>query len=177
MVNFPIGRHKVAWSLIDNDVSLNLIIRKTFIEMGLNLLNLTLVYDTFHDVTPGQSSTPIKCIDLEISCGSGDNKHRKTLTFKVVSFNIDYNCILGRPFLLKFMTVIHTAYTTMKMPGPKSVITIKADQRDALACENASLSHIGRFGDKGAQDQVAKTHGDSAPRKTSAPRPPTSGTL
>jgi hypothetical protein len=46
------------------------------------------------------------------------------------------------------MVVIHTAYATMKMPGPKGVITIKADQRGTLACENASLSHVGRFGDK-----------------------------
>jgi hypothetical protein len=49
------------------------------------------------------------------------------LTFKVASFNIGYNCILGRLFLLKFMTVMHTAYITMKMPGPKGIITIKAD--------------------------------------------------
>jgi hypothetical protein len=46
------------------------------------------------------------------------------------------------------MVVIHTAYATMKMPGPKGVITIKADQRGTLACENASLSHVGHFGDK-----------------------------
>jgi hypothetical protein len=45
----------------------------------------------------------------------------------VASFDIGYNCILGRPFLLKFMAVIHTAYATLKMSGPKSVITIKAD--------------------------------------------------
>jgi hypothetical protein len=45
--NFPfvvkllIGRHKVAKTLIDNGASLNLIMRKTFIEMGLNLTDLT----------------------------------------------------------------------------------------------------------------------------------------
>jgi hypothetical protein len=49
------------------------------------------------------------------------------LTFVVDSFDIGYNCILGRPFLLKFMTVIHTAYATIKMPDSKGVITIKAD--------------------------------------------------
>jgi hypothetical protein len=31
------------------------------------------------------------------------------LIFEVASFNIGYNCILKRPFLLKFMAVIHTA--------------------------------------------------------------------
>jgi hypothetical protein len=47
--------------------------------------------------------------------------------FEVSSFDIEYNYILKRPFLLKFIVVIHTAYTTLKMLGPKSMITIKAD--------------------------------------------------
>jgi hypothetical protein len=62
-----------------------------------------------------------------MSCGTGDNKRKEILTFEVASFEIGYNCILGRPFLLKFMAVIHTACTTMKMPGPKGIITIKFD--------------------------------------------------
>jgi hypothetical protein len=37
------------------------------------------------------------------------------------------------------MAVIHTAYATLKMLGPKGMMTIKADQRDALAYENATL--------------------------------------
>jgi hypothetical protein len=78
------------------------------------------------------------------------------LIFQVASFDIGYNCILRRPFLLKFMAVIYTIYTTMKMPGPKGVITIKADQRNALACESTTLTHVGRFGEKAAQEQAAK---------------------
>jgi hypothetical protein len=41
MVKLPIGRHKVAKTLINNGASLNLITRKTFIKMGLNLKDLT----------------------------------------------------------------------------------------------------------------------------------------
>jgi hypothetical protein len=48
MVKLPIGQHKVAKTLIDNEASLNLIMRKTFIEMGLNMADLTPVHDTFH---------------------------------------------------------------------------------------------------------------------------------
>jgi hypothetical protein len=62
---------------------------------------------------------------------------------EVASFDIRYNCILGRPFLLKFIVVIHTAYAILKMSGPKGVITIKDDQRDALAYENTILTHAG----------------------------------
>jgi hypothetical protein len=52
MVKLPIGWHKVAKTLINNGASLNLIVRKIFIEMGLNLLYLTPVHDTFHGVIP-----------------------------------------------------------------------------------------------------------------------------
>jgi hypothetical protein len=135
VVKLLIGRHKVAMTLIYNGASLNLIIRKTFIEMGLNLEDLTSVHDTFHDVIPGQTSTPLEM-----------------LTFEDASFDIGYNCILRRPFSLKLMAVIHTAYGTIKMPSPKGIITIKADQRDALACENTSLSHASQFGEKATQE-------------------------
>jgi hypothetical protein len=50
------------------------------------------------------------------------------------------------------MAVIHTAYASMKMSGSKGVITIKADQPDALACENTLLSQVGRFGEKAVQE-------------------------
>jgi hypothetical protein len=58
VVKLPIGWHKVAKTLIDNRASHNLIVRKTFIEMRLNLPDLTLVLDTFHGVILEQSSTP-----------------------------------------------------------------------------------------------------------------------
>jgi hypothetical protein len=73
------------------------------------------------------------------------------------------------------MVVIHTAYATMKMPGPKVMITIKTDQRDALACENVILTHAGRFGEKVAQEQaakVAKMQGGSILLKLVVPKSP-----
>jgi hypothetical protein len=65
--------------------------RKTFIEMCLKLSDLTPIHDTFHGIIPGQTSTPIGRIDLEVPCGVGENKHREMLTFEVASFNIGYN--------------------------------------------------------------------------------------
>jgi hypothetical protein len=104
VVKIPIGWHKVAMTLVDSGASLNLM-RKTFIEMGLNLAELTPVHDSFHRIMPGQSSTPIGCIDLEVSCGSRENKCREMLTFEMASFNIGHNSILGTPFLLVFIAV------------------------------------------------------------------------
>jgi hypothetical protein len=53
IVKIPIGQHKVAKTLIDSGASLNLIMRKTFNEMGLKLSDLTLVHDMFHGIIPG----------------------------------------------------------------------------------------------------------------------------
>jgi hypothetical protein len=180
MVKLPIRWHKVAKTLIDNGTSLNLIMRKTFIKMDLNLSDLALVHGTFHNVIPGQPSTPIGRINLEVSCGSRDHKHRETLTFKVPSFNIGYKCILGGPFLLMFMVVSHTPYATMMMPGPKGMITIKVDQSYALACKNASLWNVGCFRDKTTPEQVAmaaKTQGGNVPHNISASKLPTNSIL
>jgi hypothetical protein len=113
-------------------------------------------------------------LHLDVSCGTGENKRREILTFEVASFNIGYNYILGRTFLLKFMAVIHTAYATVKMPGPRGVITLKSDQCDALACESASLTHVGRFGKEEAQKlamKVAKMHEGETPAKAVMPGP------
>jgi hypothetical protein len=41
VVKILIGRHKMVKILIDSGTSLNLIMRRTFIEMGLNLSDLT----------------------------------------------------------------------------------------------------------------------------------------
>jgi hypothetical protein len=166
-------------TLIDSGASLNLMMRKTFIELDLNLSDLTPVHGTLHGIIPGQSSTPIGHIDLEVSCGTGENKRREMLTFGVASFNIGYNCILGRPFLLRFMAVIHTVYATIKMPGPRGVITLKLDQRDALAYENAALTHAGKFGKKETQNlaaKVAKTHGGGTSARMVTPGPLTGNT-
>jgi hypothetical protein len=45
IIKIPIGRYKVAKTLIDSGASLNLMMRKTFIEMGLNLSDLTPMHD------------------------------------------------------------------------------------------------------------------------------------
>jgi hypothetical protein len=179
VVKILIGRHRMAKTMINSGASLNLLMRKTFIEMGLSLADLTPVQDTFHGIIPGQSSKPIRCIDLEVSCGSGENKRRETLTFEVANFDISYNCILGRPFLLKFMEVIHTAYATIKIPGPKGVITLKSDQRDTIACENAALTHVGKFGNKEAQAlaiKMARIQQGNTPSRIAMPGSAAGGT-
>jgi hypothetical protein len=170
----------VTKTLIDSGASLNLMMRKTFIEMGLNLAELTPMHDAFHGIIPCQSSTPIGRIDLEVSCGTGENKRREMLILEVVNFYNRYNCILGRPFLLKFMVVVHTAHATIKMSGSKGITVPKSDRHDALAYEDVSLTHAEQFGEKDTQElamKVAKAHGGSTLIRIATPKPPAAGTL
>jgi hypothetical protein len=53
IVKIPTGWHKVAKTLINSGASLNLMMRKIFIEMGLKLSDLTPVHDTFHGIILG----------------------------------------------------------------------------------------------------------------------------
>jgi hypothetical protein len=67
----------------------------------------------------------------------------------------------------------------LRCPAPMGMITIKSDQCDALACENAALSHVGWFREKVAEEQaakVAKTHSGNTQSKSPALKPPTSST-
>jgi hypothetical protein len=180
IIKILIGRHKVAKILVDSGASLNLLMRKIFIVMGLKLLDLTPVHDTFHEIISGQASTPVGRIDLEVFCETGENKCREMLMFEVTSFDIGYNCIFGRPFFLRFMTVIHIAYTTIKIPCPRGVITLMSDRHDALACENTTLTHTGRFSEQEAQNlatKIAKMHGGGTSARTVTPGPVVGDTL
>jgi hypothetical protein len=77
------------------------------------------------------------------------------------------------------MAIVHTAYAMIKMPGLKGIIILKSDQHNTLACENAALTYIGRFGEKEAHEltaKMAKTHRGSTPARSVVPKPPISGT-
>jgi hypothetical protein len=56
VIKILIERHKVAKTLVDNGASLNIMMRKSFIEMDLKLSDLTPIHDTFHGIIPGQTS-------------------------------------------------------------------------------------------------------------------------
>jgi hypothetical protein len=73
IIRIPIVCHKVAKTLIGSGASLNLMMRKTFIEMCLNLAELTPMHDNFHRIISRQSSTPIGRINLVVSYGTGEN--------------------------------------------------------------------------------------------------------
>lgn len=156
IVKIPIGRYNVAKTLVDNGSSLNLMMRKMYLEMGLPLEALQPVAQPFHDIIPGASAISLGRIDLTVVCGTRRNKRREVLTFEVADFDIGYNCILGRPFLLKFVAIIHSAYALMKMPGPVGVISVRSELRDAIQCDMDALALAGQFRKEVAERAITK---------------------
>jgi hypothetical protein len=57
IIKTPIRWHMVPKTLIDSGASLNIMMRKTFIEMGLNLADLTPMHDSWRSF---QGSHPLQ---------------------------------------------------------------------------------------------------------------------
>jgi hypothetical protein len=74
IVKLPIGWHKVAKTLIDNGASLNLIMRKIFIEMGLNLKDLTPYMIRFTGSSQGSRPHPSDALIWRCPMGQGTTR-------------------------------------------------------------------------------------------------------
>ncbi|XP_062191200.1 uncharacterized protein LOC133894995 [Phragmites australis] len=114
--------------------------------MGIERSKLKKGVKPFHDIIHNSSMMPLGQIELPVTFGTPDNFCTEKLTFDVVHFKTAYNVILGRPMLGKVMTVVHYAYHTLKIPGPKGVIAVKGDQRATVKCDKQSLDMVKHFG-------------------------------
>ncbi|XP_062217680.1 uncharacterized protein LOC133917865 [Phragmites australis] len=85
---------------------------------------------------------PLGQIELSVTFGMLDNFHTKKLTFDVADFEMAYNVIQGHLMLGKFMAVVHYTYQTLKILGPKGIITVRGDQRAAVKYDKQSLDMI-----------------------------------
>ena len=57
--------------------------------------------------------------------------HKETPSFEVIDFEGPYHAILGRPCYAKFMAISCYTYLKIKMPGPRSIITVAGSFQDA----------------------------------------------
>jgi hypothetical protein len=88
---------------------------------------------SFQGVNPG-TTQPLGKIVLPVTFGSREFYRTENVTFDVADIPLPYNGIIGRPALAKFMAVTHHAYNSLKMPTTWGVLTVKADAKDAVFC-------------------------------------------
>lgn len=140
-----ISNYKVGQTLIDSGSALNLLFASTFDHLGIPRKNLIPVQEPFYGIMPGMAAYPLRRIDLQVTPAEGNNLMSEFLSFEVADFDSAYNCILGRPFLKKFMAVAHFAYSALKVPGPKGPITIYGDQKGAATYSLKTLDMIMQY--------------------------------
>jgi hypothetical protein len=64
---------------------------------------------------------------MSVTFGTLENYQTEFQRFEVARFDCEYNAIIGRPRLAKFMAIPHYLYMILKMPGPQWIITVRAD--------------------------------------------------
>nr|ABF97190.1 retrotransposon protein, putative, Ty3-gypsy subclass [Oryza sativa Japonica Group] len=135
----PVVRNvKLRRTLIDGGSALNILFAKTLDDMQIPRTELKPSNAPFHGVIPGLSATPLGQITLPVTFGTRENFRTENVCFEVADFETAYHAILGRPALAKFMAVPHYTYMMMKMPGPRGVISLRSDIKQAVTCDKES---------------------------------------
>ena len=99
---------------------------------------------TFEGVIPGVEAYGRGSVVLEVTFGSPGNSRSEELLFTIAPFQSSYHTLLGRAAFARFNALPHYAYLTLKMPGPRGVITVnKNTERSSRTEESATALAAG----------------------------------
>ena len=121
--------------LIDGGSSLNLIYQDTVHKMGIDPSRISQSNTTFKGVIPGIEAHCKGSLILEVTFDSPDNFRSEGLLFDIAPFRSGYHALLTRTAFARFNAVPHYAYLKLKMPGPRSVITVSGNTKCSLRAE------------------------------------------
>ena len=110
--------------LMDSGSSLNLIYEDTVRRMGINPSRISQSNTTFEGVIPGIEAYRRGSVILEVTFGSPGNSRSEELLFIIAPFQSSYQALLGRTAFARFNALPHYGYFTLKMPGPRGIITV-----------------------------------------------------
>ena len=130
--------------LMDGGSSLNLIYEDTVRRMGIDSSRISKINTTFEGVIPGVEAYSRGSVILEVTFGSPGNSRSEELLFIIAPFQSDYHALLGRTAFARFNALPHYGYLTLKMPGPRGVITVSGiTERSSRAEEHATALAAG----------------------------------
>ena len=110
---------------MDGGSGLNLLYQDTIRNMGIEPTKIRHSKTSFQGVTPGPDACCMGSLRLEVMFGSPDNFRREQLTFHIAPFSSSYQALLGREAFARFNAIPHYASLTLKMPGPRGIISLK----------------------------------------------------
>ena len=93
---------------------------------------------------PGVEAYGRGSVVLEVTFGSTGNSRSEELLFTIEPFQSGYHALLGRAAFAHFNTLPHYGYLTLKMPGPRGIITISGiTERSSHAEEHVTALAAG----------------------------------
>ena len=113
--------------LMDGGSGLNLLYQDTIRKLGVNLAIIRHGNTSFQGVTPGLDTQSMGSLSLEVMFGSPNNFRSEKLTFHIAPFASRYQALLGREAFARFNAIPHYASLTLKMPGPRGIISLKGN--------------------------------------------------
>src|ERR1043165_8145895 len=135
VLDAQIGGYDMDRIFMDGGSSRNIIFVSTLHKMRVPRSVWKKSRTVLNGVVPGETSTSLGSIELEVVFSIRRNFAKHVLDFEVLDWPSEYHAILGRPAFAQFMAVPHYAYLKLKMPGSAGVLTIngsfiKSDQCD-----------------------------------------------
>ena len=95
---------------------------------------------TFKGVTPGPGARCTGSLLLQFIFGSLDNFRCEHLTFHIAPFQCGYQALLGREAFARFNAIPHYASLTLKMPGPRGIISVNENIKRSLRAEESAAA-------------------------------------
>ena len=125
---------------MDGGSSLNLIYQDTVRKMGTDPMRISQSNTTFKGVIPGPEARSTGSLVLEVVFGSPDNFLSEKLTFHIAPFQSGYQALLGREAFARFNAIPHYASLTLKMPGPRGIISVNGNIKRSLRAEESAAA-------------------------------------
>jgi hypothetical protein len=139
LVDPVIRESRVKKVLVDGGSNINVTFPQTLLGLGVALNELHESDTHFFGIVPTEGEYPLGHIYMPVTFGTPKNYRTEFLRFEVASFDCEYNAIIGRPGLAKFMAIPHYSYMILKMPGPQGIITVRADFQGAAECFRVAI--------------------------------------
>ena len=120
---------------MDGGSDLNLLYPDTIRKLGIDPTKIRHSKTSFQGVTLGPDARCMGSLRLEVMFGTPDNFRRERLTFHIAPFSSSYQALLGREAFARFNAIPHYASLTLKMSGPRGIISLKGNTE----CSSSSL--------------------------------------
>jgi hypothetical protein len=134
LVDPVIRESRVKKVLVDGGSSINVTFPRTLLGLGVALKKLPEPETPFFGIMPTEGEYPLGHIYMPVTFGTPENYRTEFLRSEVASFDCEYNAIIDRPGLAKFMVIPHYSYMILKMSGPQGIIIVRADFQGAAEC-------------------------------------------